>query len=160
MQATIRERADADAIPRVEALDQAHQRLYACIGLGIDVDARLGPAFEQFLQPRDANPATAEGIRATAVPRERVARVCRFDRGDVEFRDRTAAIGDPIQARIVKRHRHPVGGEVRVGFEIAVSQGDSDLERRQRVLGRLAHTAAMRERDRPGMGQERMRTGA
>ena len=50
----------------------------------------------------------------------------------------------------MERHQDAVGAEVHVGFEVAIAERHSVFERRHRVLGRLAGTAPMSERDRPG----------
>ena len=42
----------------------------------------------------------------------------------------------------------PVAGQMDVGLEVSVSQGDGGLERGQGVLGSLAAAAAMGEGDR------------
>ena len=46
----IRERPDADTIPGIEPVDQGDEGLHARVGLGIDVDAHLGPAQQQLLE--------------------------------------------------------------------------------------------------------------
>ena len=52
----IRESADAHTIPGAELVDEGDQGLDARIGLGVDVDAGLGPAEQQLLNAREAGP--------------------------------------------------------------------------------------------------------
>jgi hypothetical protein len=65
--ATVGERADAQAVPGVQPLDEVDQRRDAGIGLRIDVDALLRPADQQFLEAGDPNSAAAVRESAPSV---------------------------------------------------------------------------------------------
>ncbi len=64
-------------------------------------------------------------------------------------------IGDPIEDVVVEGEQHAVGRHVHVGLDVAVAEADRALERRHRVLGPLARAAAVGERDRTRMVEER-----
>ena len=157
LQAGVRERAEADAIPDVQAVQEREQRPHRVVGLGVDVDAGVRPAGQQLLQPRDADPARAERERAAAVRRVPRARVCSLDLVDGQLRDRPGPVRLVVQPVVVEGHDHAVARHVRVGLQVAVAQRDRRGERLQRVLGRLLGPAAMRDRDRRPVGKEGMR---
>ena len=69
--------------------------------------------------------------------------------------DVALVVGDPIEDVVVEREQHAVGGHVHVGLDVAVAEADRALERRHRVLGPLARAAAVGERDRTWMIEER-----
>jgi hypothetical protein len=144
----IGEGAEAHPIPRPEPVDERDERLHARIGLGIDVDAGLGPAQQQLLEARDPDAATAEGEAVSVVEREVVARVCRLDLGDAQRGDRARPVGDGVQARIVEGHDDAVTRDVRVRLEVAIPQRDGCAERGERVLGRFLRATPVRDRDR------------
>ena len=43
-------------------------------------------------------------------------------------------VGDPVEHGVVEGEQHAVAGDVDVGLEVAVAEGDRVLERRQGVL--------------------------
>ncbi len=65
------------------------------------------------------------------------------------------AIGDPVEAIVVERAQHTVGGDVHIGLEVAVAERDGRLEGRHRVLGPVPGPAPVGERNRTGMVEER-----
>ena len=75
--------------------------------------------------------------------------------GPRQILDHPVAVGDPIEHVVVEGEQHAVGGDVDVGLDVAVAERDRVLERRHRVLGDLARSASVRERDRSGPVEER-----
>jgi len=47
--------------------------------------------------------------------------------------------------------QHAITGDMSIRLQVAVPKRDRDLERCERVLGRLARPAAVGERDRAGL---------
>ena len=86
--------------------------------------------------PGDADAATPEGNAAATVARECVTRIGRFHLGDLEVGDRARPICDPVKARVMKRDKHPIAGEMGIGLPVAVvPKRDRDLERRELFSG-------------------------
>jgi len=83
-----------------------------------------------------------------------------FHVGDTEFGDRTGAICDPVEALVMKGDQDAVAREMDIGLEVPVSKTDCDLECRERVLGRLAGTTSVGERDRSWLYKERVHVSA
>ena len=121
-------------------LDHLDERSDRSVVLGIDVDAQVGERPEKLLEQRDGL-ASADPRGAHDLPRQL---------GDVAL-----VVGDPIEDVVVEGKEHAVGGHVHVGLDVAVAEADRALERRHRVLGPLARAAAVGERDRTGMIEER-----
>jgi hypothetical protein len=58
-QTPIRERADADALPGAEPIDEGDERFDARVGIWVDVHADPRPAHQQLLEARDPHAAVA-----------------------------------------------------------------------------------------------------
>src|SRR4051812_29439212 len=112
----VRERADADALPGREAVEQRGEGGDGAVGLGIDHEARVGKALEDVLEPRHPDTAAAERERPV-VAGEVKARVGALDLGDRECLDLTPAIGLAVELMVVKRHDDAVARDVHVGLE-------------------------------------------
>src|SRR4051794_12413749 len=59
----VRERADADAVPGREAVEQRREWGDRAVGLGVDHEARVGKALEDVLEPRHPDAAAAKWER-------------------------------------------------------------------------------------------------
>ena len=65
-------------------------------------------------------------------------------------------IGDPVEAVVVEGEADAVGGDVGVGLEVPVAEGDRRLERRHRVLaGPSLERRPVGEGQRAGVVEER-----
>ena len=101
--------------------------------LGVDVDAEVRERAEEVLE-RGSAPARRPG---PAAPRPRSARLTRRSMPHVR-----------VEVEVVEGEQHAVGRDVHVGLDVAVAEVHGVLERRHRVLGRIAGAAAVGERDR------------
>ena len=113
--------------------------------LRVDVDAHVGPRAQQVLEPRDAVVAVTDARLAHVRP--------------AQLADDTAAIGDAVEGVVVERDEHAVDGGVHVGLDVAVAEVDRVLERAHGVLGKIARSALMGERNGAGMVEERPTRG-
>jgi len=85
-----------------------------------------------------------------------VAGVGGLNLDDVELRNRTRVVGDPVQAVVVEGDEHAVTSDMGVGLEVPVPQAHGELKRRERVLRRPTGPAPVGERDRTGVGEKRV----
>jgi hypothetical protein len=154
-QTAIRERAQADTIPGAGALDHGRERFDRGPVLRIDDEAHRGPAPQQVLEAGHLYATTTEG-KWRAIRGKPVPGVCSLDLRDAQPTDGALDIGAPVQSRVVAGHDHSVAGHMRVGLEIEISERGGRFEGLERVLGGLACTAAMRDRDRRRLVEERV----
>ena len=148
-QAAVRKRSDAYAVPGTEPIEESDEWPDAWIRLGVDVDPDIGPSHEDLLEPGDANATTTEREAAPTVGRERVTSIGRLHLDDAELGDCARAICDPVKTVVMEGDQHAVARDMCIGLQVLVPKRHGDLERRERVLGRLTGPAAVGGRDRP-----------
>ena len=95
-QAAIREGPDADPFPRVEPIDERDEWFDAGVGLRVDVQSRLRPAEQQFVEAGDPHAAIAEREAAPSVWGERPAGVRGLDLSDRQLRDLARLVGGGV----------------------------------------------------------------
>src|SRR5271166_15316 len=156
--AAVRERADAYALPCAEPVEESDKRPDASVRLGVNIDADTGPTHQDLLEPGDPNATTTEREAAPTVRGEPIASIRGFHLDDAELGNRAPAIRDSVKAVVVEGDQHAVARDVGIGLHVSVPKCHSDRECRDRVLGRLAGTAAVRERDWAGTVEERVHT--
>src|SRR5207302_10552370 len=122
----------------------------------VEVDPNGWPGGEDLVQPGDTDAGAAEREGGTAVGAECEPGIGRLDLGGGEGCDGAAAIGDPVEVVVVEGEDDAVAAEVQVGLQVAVADGDRRGEGRHGVLGELAGTAAVGERDGAGPVEEGM----
>ena len=114
------------------SLDEVDERLDGTVGLEVDVEAGFGQSVEEFGQRRDVVLARDASRRR---PRRRTS-----------SRDGADAVGDPVEAIVVKGEQHAVTRGVDVSLEVDVAQ-------RRRRAGRPR--ACSRSLDSPGARHRR-----
>jgi len=124
------ERADADAVEAVEAMQQGEERLDCGVGLGVDVEVRIGEFFEEIGQEWN---------------RVIVGHPCSGHLAPCELADRTGPTAGATQIVVVERSQHAIGGRVDVGLEMSIAEFVRVAERRHRVFGGEAGSATVRE---------------
>ena len=124
------ERGDAHPLERGGAVQHPDQGLDHGVVLRVDVEERIRERAEKFLEQHDWFRAR-DSRRLHLLPRQ--------------FRDDAALVGDPIEYVVVECQHDPVGRRMCIGFEVAKAERARVYERRPRVLGTVAGTAAMSE---------------
>ena len=131
------ERADQHPVVRGLPLDHRDRRGDRRARLHVDVDPQVRPGVQHLGEGGDRL-AAADPRLAHLRPRQ--------------LGDPPGAVGDPVQRRVVEGDRHPVGGGVDVGLDVASSRGrrppgrrpSSSPARRGRSRGARARSASGR----------------
>lgn len=135
------ERADADAVPGVEAADEVQHGVEGGFVLDVDVPADVGEGFEELLEERDRFLA-------------RHARVAHVLPG--ELRDPARAVRHPVQGRVVEGDELAVRRRVHIRLDIAVARLNRAAELDDGVLQTVRRTAPVGEGDRAGVVEVRV----
>jgi len=135
-QATLGEGTHRHPVEGAGAADRVDERFDTGIGLGIDVEPGPGKGRQQVLHAGDSAPITNGGCRHLP-PRQ-------FGYG-------AAAVGDPVQARVVEGHQHAIAGDVYVGFEVAETKLHRRFKGLRGVLGEFPGPTPVGDGQRPGV---------
>jgi acyl-CoA reductase-like NAD-dependent aldehyde dehydrogenase len=138
------ERAETDAIQGSTSIEEIDQDIDTGIGLGIDVEHRLGQGLEEFGQERNRLPFVDE----------RSGHFFLRHRGNVAI-DTTGA----QEIRIVERYEMSVTGDLNIRFEVSETDIGRSDEGSKRVLGKTLESPTMGECDEGVVGvrvEERM----
>lgn len=138
------ERADAHPLGRTEPTEQFGEGFDDSVMLRIDVDPEIRPGGQQLLEQRDRFPSVDEG-QAHLAPGE--------------ILDHPLPIGDPIEAIVMEGQHLTIGGEMRIGLDIAIPQSHRPGEGRHGVLGPVSGAAAVGEGDGTAVVEEGMGAG-
>ena len=113
--------------------------------LDLDVQVSAAPVSNENLSQR----GDPEGLGAMLGKwaTEPPAGIQAFDLGQRAARDGPVPIGGAIQRVVMNNHHLPVRGEVHIKLDVARPHLQGEVEGRQRVLGPVAGTAAVGERE-------------
>lgn len=139
LESRLGESPDAHPVDGVEAHQHIDEWIDHRIGFRIDVEPLLRESNQQFLERRNGFTAPQSGTRYLP-PAQR--------------RDLPSSVRDPVEAFVMCRHNHSIGGQVHVGLEICETHLDRSSEGSEAVLGRFLGTSTVRESQRRIVDQE------
>ena len=141
LQSAIGERPEADPVEGLELLQDAGQGGNDSVTLGIDVDPGIRKRLEQVREGGD---------------RLRAGDPCGGHFLPGEVGETSSAVGHPVEDVVVECHDDPVGGQVDVGLEVAVTEVGGVLKGGERVLGNLLGSTAVGEGEYAGVVKKRV----
>jgi hypothetical protein len=119
--------------------------------LEVDVEQGIGKGLQQLVEAGNSDTVAAPGeaiLGFESITGIEELQVLPSPLGNLAY-----PVGEPLQLVVVERNHNPVGGDVSIGLQIAVSEINSSLKGLDRVLGPQVTTAAMSEADRMLMSE-------